>query len=91
MSRRTKVLIHCVALFLVYTIREQGSTHPNKSMMSASRKMELLRMDLFGPTTYISIGDNKYAFIVVDEFTRLTWIFYLNDKSEVFVIYSWYS
>jgi hypothetical protein len=48
-------------------------------------------MDLFGPTTYISIGDNKYAFVVVDEFTRLTWIFYLNDKSEVFIIYSWYS
>lgn len=33
-----------------------GNTNPNKSMMRTSRPVELLHMDLFGPTTYPSIG-----------------------------------
>jgi hypothetical protein len=33
-----------------------GNTHPKKSMMSTSKAFELLHMDLFGPTTYTSIG-----------------------------------
>jgi hypothetical protein len=35
-----------------------GNTHPKKSMMSTSMAFELLHMDLFGPTTYTSIGGN---------------------------------
>ena len=41
-------------------------------------------MDLFGPTTYTSIGGNKYGFMIVDDLTRYTWIFFLVDKSDVF-------
>ena len=41
-------------------------------------------MDLFGPTTYTSIGGNKYGFMIVDDFTRYTWVFFLGDKSETF-------
>jgi transposase InsO family protein len=41
-------------------------------------------MDLFGPTTYTNIGGNKYKFMIVDDFTRYTWVFFLVDKSDVF-------
>jgi transposase InsO family protein len=41
-------------------------------------------MDLFGPTKYISIGRNKYGFVIMDDFTRYTWVFFLVDKSDVF-------
>ena len=40
-------------------------------------------MDLFGPITYISIGGNKYGLVIVDDFSRLTWVFFVHDKSEV--------
>ena len=40
-------------------------------------------MDLFGPITYISIGGNKYGLVIVDDFSRFTWVFFLHDKSEV--------
>jgi hypothetical protein len=33
-----------------------GNTHPNKSMMGTSRALELVYMDLFGPTASTSIG-----------------------------------
>jgi hypothetical protein len=56
-------------------------------MMSTSRALEILHMDLFGPTIYMSIGGNKYGFIIVDDFTRFTWLLFLNEKSEVFNIF----
>jgi transposase InsO family protein len=31
-----------------------------------------------------SIGGNKYRFVVVDDFTRYTWVLFLVDKSDVF-------
>ena len=38
-------------------------------------------MDLFGPVAYISIGGNKYDFVIVDDYFRFTWVFFLHDKS----------
>ena len=56
-------------------------------MMSTSKAFELIHMDLFGPTTYTSIGGNKYGFVIVDYFTRYTWVFFLVDKSDVFATF----
>jgi transposase InsO family protein len=39
-------------------------------------------MDLFGPIAYISIGGNKYDLIIIDDYSRFTWVFFLQDKSE---------
>ena len=55
--------------------------------MSTCKAFELLHMDLFGPTTYTSIGGNKYGFVIVDDFTRYTWVFFLSDKSDAFATF----
>jgi hypothetical protein len=52
--------------------------------MSTSKIFELLHIDLFGPTTYTSIGGDKYGFVIMDDFTRYTWVAFLVDKSDVF-------
>ena len=44
-------------------------------------------MDLFGPTTYTSIGGHKYGFVIVDDFTRYTWVAFLSDKSDAYDIF----
>ena len=44
-------------------------------------------MDLFGPTQYTSIGGNNYGFVIVDDFTRYTWVIFLVDKSDVFATF----
>ena len=67
--------------------KQVGNTHPKKSIMSTSKAFELMHMDLFGPTTYISIGGNKYRFVIVDDFTRYIWVFFLIDKSDVFATF----
>jgi len=39
-------------------------------------------MDLFRPNAYISIGGNKYGFVIVDDFSLFTLVFFLRDKGE---------
>jgi transposase InsO family protein len=67
--------------------KQVGNIHPKKSMMSTTKAFELLHMDLFGPITYTSIGGNKYGFMIVDNFTRYTRVFFLVDKSDVFATF----
>jgi hypothetical protein len=67
--------------------KQVENTHPKKSMMTTSKAFKLLHMDLFGPTQYTSIGGNKYGFMIVDDFTRYTWAFFLVDKSDVFATF----
>ncbi|WVZ69170.1 LOW QUALITY PROTEIN: hypothetical protein U9M48_018003 [Paspalum notatum var. saurae] len=68
--------------------KQVANTHPSKTFMSTSRPLELLHMDLFGPTTYTSIGGNNYGFVIVDDFSRYTWIYFLEDKTEVTHVFS---
>jgi transposase InsO family protein len=39
-------------------------------------------MDLFGPIAYISIGGSKYCLVIVDDYSRFTWVFFLHEKSQ---------
>jgi transposase InsO family protein len=50
--------------------------------MTTSRPLELLHMDLFGLVAYLSIGGSKYGLVIVDDFSRFTWVYFLQDKSE---------
>jgi transposase InsO family protein len=43
----------------------------------------MLHMDLFGPIVYISIGDNNYDLVIINDYSRFTWVFVLHDKSEI--------
>src|SRR6187455_1337238 len=67
--------------------KQVANTHPTKAFMSTSRPLELLHMDLFGPTNYVSAGGNLYCLVIVDDFSRYTWVFFLHDKSEVASIF----
>jgi transposase InsO family protein len=59
-----------------------GGSHHTKNVMTTSRPLELLHMDLFGPVAYLSIGGSKYGLVIVDDFSRFTWVFFLQDKSK---------
>jgi hypothetical protein len=40
--------------------------------------------DIFGPTSVISIGGNSYCLVIVDDYSRFTWVYFLRHKSNVF-------
>jgi hypothetical protein len=50
--------------------------------MTCTRPLKMLYIDLFGSVAYISISGNKYGLIIVDDYSRFTYLFFLQDKSE---------
>ena len=59
-----------------------GKMHPIKSIISTSRPLELLHLDLFGPSSYESLGGSKFGLVIVDDYSRYTWVFLLKSKDE---------
>ncbi|GKC31109.1 integrase, catalytic region, zinc finger, CCHC-type containing protein, partial [Tanacetum coccineum] len=53
-------------------------------MVSTKRCLELLHMDLFGPSAIKSYGGNLYTLVVVDDYSRYTWTRFLKTKNEAF-------
>jgi hypothetical protein len=56
----------CVAC---QTGKQVRTTHPSKNVMTTSRPLELLHMDLFRLVAYLSIRLSKYGLIIVDEYS----------------------
>ena len=38
-----------------------------------ARSLELIHMDLYGPTKIKSLSENRFVFVLVDDFSRFTW------------------
>ena len=51
--------------------------HPDTQTSSTSRPLELLHLDLMGPTGTESLGGKRYIMVVVNNFTRYTWVILL--------------
>ena len=49
-----------------------------------SRPLELINTDLFGPTKIKILSENHFAFVLVDDFSHFTWIFFLEHKNQGF-------
>ncbi|GJX49587.1 retrovirus-related pol polyprotein from transposon TNT 1-94 [Tanacetum coccineum] len=46
------------------------ASHKAKNIVSMTRCLELLHMDLFGPSVVWSYGGNRYTLVIVDEYSR---------------------
>jgi hypothetical protein len=57
--------------------KQVRASHHAKNIMTTTRPLELLHMDLFSPIAYISIIGSKYDLVIVDDYTCFTWIFFL--------------
>src|SRR3954466_6456635 len=59
--------------------------HPAKTIMTTTRPFELLHMDLFGPNHYSSVSNeaSQYGFVIVDDYSRYTWVHLVTYKHEV--------
>ncbi|KAK1612620.1 hypothetical protein QYE76_036293 [Lolium multiflorum] len=58
--------------------------HPIKSIVTTSRPLELLHLDLFGPSHYDTLGGSKYGLVIVDDYSRYSWVFLLKSKDETY-------
>src|ERR1051325_11883337 len=54
----------------------------SKNVVSTSRQLKLLHIDLFGPVKTASISGKKYRLVIVDDYSRWTWVKFLRHKDE---------
>ncbi|GAA0149903.1 hypothetical protein LIER_08960 [Lithospermum erythrorhizon] len=62
-------------------------SHQELSLVTTTRILELLHMDLMGPVQVESIGGKKYIYVCVDDYSRYTWVEFLREKSDAFDVF----
>ena len=66
---------------MLFRSKQTKSAHPKVHVVATSRPLELLHVDLMGPTRMESMGGKRYIMVVVD-FSRYSWVEFLREKSE---------
>ncbi|GJV92269.1 retrovirus-related pol polyprotein from transposon TNT 1-94 [Tanacetum coccineum] len=65
---------------------EQGkskrASHPPKPVPNSKQRLHLLHMDLCGPMRIASINGKRYVLVIVDDYSRYTWVCFLSSKDE---------
>nr|KYP55915.1 Retrovirus-related Pol polyprotein from transposon TNT 1-94 [Cajanus cajan] len=64
--------------------KQVKASFKSKNQISTSRPLQLIHMDLFGPSRTMSLGGNYYGLVIVDDYSRFTWVMFLANKSEAF-------
>ena len=62
--------------------KQTKSSHPKVNVVATSHPLELLHVDLMGPTRTKSMGGKRYIMVVVNDFSRYSWVDFLREKSE---------
>ena len=55
-----------------------------KNIVSTSRLLELIHMDLFGSTRVANLSGMHYVYVLVDDCSRYTWVWFLAHKNDAF-------
>nr|GEU35960.1 integrase, catalytic region, zinc finger, CCHC-type, peptidase aspartic, catalytic [Tanacetum cinerariifolium] len=53
-----------------------------KLVPSTESKLKLLHMNFYGPMRVASINGKKYILVIVDDYSRYTWVYFLRTKDE---------
>nr|GEV55496.1 retrovirus-related Pol polyprotein from transposon TNT 1-94 [Tanacetum cinerariifolium] len=65
---------------------EQGkskrASHPPKPVPNSRQRLHLLYMDLCGPIRIASINGKLYVLVIVNDYSRYTWVHFLRSKDE---------
>jgi transposase InsO family protein len=64
--------------------KQTRAVHKKTSGIQTSKNLELLYMDLMGPTRTASLGGRRYILVIVDDFSRYTWAIPLREKYDAF-------
>ncbi|GJR63352.1 retrovirus-related pol polyprotein from transposon TNT 1-94 [Tanacetum coccineum] len=62
--------------------KSKKQSHKPKSKDTNQEKLYLLHMDLYGPMCVASVNRKKYILVIVDDYSRFTWVKFLASKDE---------
>ena len=61
-----------------------AASHPPVNQVMTTHPGELLHMDTVAPSRVMSVGGKWYVLVIVDDFSRYSWVFFLRTKDEAF-------
>ncbi|WVZ70368.1 hypothetical protein U9M48_019042 [Paspalum notatum var. saurae] len=61
-----------------------AASHTPVNQVMTARPGELLHMDTVGPSRVWSVGGKWYVLVIVDDFSRWSWVHFMESKDEVF-------
>ncbi|GJZ93708.1 retrovirus-related pol polyprotein from transposon TNT 1-94 [Tanacetum coccineum] len=64
--------------------KQAHASYKAKNIVSTTRFLEILHMDVFGPSAVRSYRGNLYTLVLVDDYSRYTWTRFLKNKSKAF-------
>jgi hypothetical protein len=56
----------------------------SKSSTSIEKPLHLVHMDLCGPSRQEGMGKENYFMLIIDDYSRITWVAFLKEKDESF-------
>ena len=62
--------------------KQTKASHHKVNVIATSRCLELLHVDLMGPTRTESLGGKRYIMVIFDDFSRYTLVEFLREKLE---------
>nr|GEY34764.1 putative ribonuclease H-like domain-containing protein [Tanacetum cinerariifolium] len=62
--------------------KKHKASYKAKLVNTISKPLHMLHMYLFGPTNVKSLMKKSYCLVVTDDFSRFSWVFYLDTKGE---------
>nr|GFA92231.1 Gag-Pol polyprotein [Tanacetum cinerariifolium] len=62
--------------------KSKRASHPPKPVPNSRQRLHLLHMDLCGPMRIASINGKRYILVIVDDYSRYTWVHFLRSKDE---------
>nr|GEX48165.1 ribonuclease H-like domain-containing protein [Tanacetum cinerariifolium] len=76
------VIVDDYSRFTWVKFLRKKKSHKPKSEDTNQEKLHLLHMDLCGPMRVESVNGNKYILVIVDDYSRFTWVKCLRLKDE---------
>ena len=62
--------------------KSNKASHQIKDMSSITEPLQLIHVDLFGPINVISMSKKRFALVIVDDYSKYTWVLFLHSKDE---------
>jgi transposase InsO family protein len=60
------------------------ASHSSVNTVMTEHPGQLLHMDTVGPSLICSMGGKWYVIVIIDDYSRCPWVFFLESKDEVF-------
>ena len=67
--------------------KHHRESFPKEKAWRAKALLDLVHTDVCGPMNTQTRGGNKYFIIFVDNYSRMTWVYFMRQKSDVFSIF----